>query len=170
VTSAVAELTAVGPYAATATATVVNDFVVGAAVTDGGWGYTKTPTMRIIGGGGTGAEAVAVVSNEVVVAVNILYAGGGYTNTPVIVIAPPFIPQPTMNIVALSVIAGSTARIMQLQFAGLSPYDDYQLQFTPIAGGVWTNFAMPFTPTYTVSTQNVIVTGNAGFFRVKYVP
>ena len=88
----------ISPRAATASATVVNGFVVGATITDGGYGYTNTPAVRIIGGGGSGAQAVAVVSNGVVIAVNVLDAGSGYTSTPVIVIAPPFIPQPTMAI------------------------------------------------------------------------
>jgi hypothetical protein len=59
---------------------------------------------------------------------------------------------------------------MQLGFGNLSPYDNYQLEFSPIAGGVWTNFALPFIPTSNVSTQSVIVSGSAGFFRLKYLP
>ena len=138
-------------------------------MTDGGYGYTNTPSVRIIGGGGSGAEVVAVVSNGVVIGLNILDAGYGYANTPVMVIAPPFIAQPTMGLVSLTpllpVVGGSMAQLMQLGFGGLSPYDNYQPEFTPIAGGVWTNFAMPFVPTSNVSTQEVVVTGNAGFFR-----
>jgi hypothetical protein len=38
------------PHDATATATVVDGFVVAAAITDGGCGYTNTPAARIIGG------------------------------------------------------------------------------------------------------------------------
>jgi hypothetical protein len=296
------------PYDATATATVDHEFVVAAPITDGGCGYTNTPGVRIIGGGGSGAEAVAVVSNGVVVAVNILDAGLGYTSTPVMVIEPPFIPQPTMGIAAVSLLsvtnagsgssyqlqvfsegtwanigaaftatsstftqyvagtagpnsyrlattpvplqayataevvdgfviaatvtsggsgyttnpavtiigngAGSNAtaiahvsggsvtnvtvtdagigytngativiapppanalwptvtQVMELDFAGLSPYDNYQLEFTPSGGGSWTNLGTPFTPTSPTSTQYISVSGNEGFFRVKYVP
>jgi len=128
------------PYAATANAIVTNGFVIDATVTDGGCGYTNTPTVRIIGGGGSGAEAVAVETNGVVIAVTVTNAGSGYTYSPVVVIAPPLIPQPTMGIVSLPVIGGSTAQIMQLGFGNLSPYDNYQLQFTATAGGVWTDF------------------------------
>jgi hypothetical protein len=297
------------PVAATATATVVNDFVVGATVTDGGLGYTNTPTVTIIGGGGSGAEAVAVVSNGVVVAVNILDAGDGYTNPPVLVIAPPFLPQPTLGIAAMSLLsftnlavgtnyqlqsflagiwsnlgaaftaAGSTVtqyvsgtasansyrlaatpvpsqayataqlddgfvvgatvtnggsgyatipavsiiggggggaqavavvsngvvtvvnvldagygytnapsiiiapppatatalspmvtQAMELDLGSLWPYGNYQLEFSPVAGGVWSNLGLPFTPTSSTSTQYVNVSGNAGFFRLAYVP
>jgi hypothetical protein len=163
-------VTGPSPHAATATATVVNGFFVGATITDNGYGYTNTPGVRIIGGGGSGAQAVAVVSNGVVIAVNILDTGSGYADTPVIVIAPPFIAQPTMGIVSLPVIVGSTAQLFQLGLGGLSPYDNYQLEFAPTGRGAWSNFALPFLPTSTVSTQDVIVTGEAGFFRLKYVP
>src|SRR5205809_242272 len=45
--------------AATATAIVVNGFLVGINITGSGCGYTNTPSLRIFGGGGTNAEAVA---------------------------------------------------------------------------------------------------------------
>ena len=48
------------PHAATATGSVINGFVVAASITDEGWGYTNTPPVRIIGGGGSGAQAVAL--------------------------------------------------------------------------------------------------------------
>jgi hypothetical protein len=308
VTSAVAALTVQVPRAATATATVVNNFVVGATISDGGFGYTNTPAVRIVGGGGNGAQAVAVVTNGRVIAVNILNTGYGYTNTPVIVIAPPFIPQATMGIAAMSMLrfaslavdtnyqfqcfsggtwlnvgaafnavsstftqyvsgtasansyrlaatpvpsqayatpqvvngfvvgatvtsggsgytanplvtivgegGGSNAtaiatvssgvvtgititstgfgytnppiitiapppanafspsvtQAMELDLGGLSPYDNYRLEFTPEAGGAWSNLGIPFTPTSATGTQCVNVSGNAGFFRVRYVP
>ena len=61
---------------------MVNGFVVGATIIDGGYGYTNTPAVRFIGGGGGGAQAVAVVSNGMVIAVNVMAAGFGYTSTP----------------------------------------------------------------------------------------
>jgi hypothetical protein len=157
------------PSAATATASVVNGFVVGATIADRGLGYTNTPTVRIIGGGGSGAQAVAVVSNAVVVAVNVTAAGSGYTSTPIIIIEPPFIPQPTMAISAL-LFGPLVTPVMQLNLANPSPYDNYQVQFSPAAGGTWTNLGAPFTPTATTSTQYANAIGGTGFFRVKYVP
>jgi hypothetical protein len=296
------------PRDATATATVVNGFVVGATITDGGFGYTNTPTVWITGGGGSGAQAVAVVVNGLVIAVNILSTGSNYTNTPVIAIAPPFIPQPTMGITALSMltftnvavgtnyqiqfVSGSTwantggaftaasstltqyvagtagpnsyrmaitpvpqqayataqvvngfvvgatltsggsgyttnpatailgegggsnataiatvsggvvtgikitstgigysnganiiiapppvsalwptvTQVMELDIGDLYPYDNYQLEFTPAAGGAWNTFGLPFAPTSATNIQYLNVSGNAGFFRVVYVP
>jgi hypothetical protein len=148
---------------------VVNGLVVGATIADEGLGYTNTPTVRIIGGGGSGAQAVAVVSNAVVVAVNVMAAGSGYTDAPIIVIEPPFIPQPTMAIAAL-VFGQLVTPVVELNLANLSPYDNYQLQFTPAAGVAWTNLGAPFTPTGTTSTQYGNASGRTGFFRVKYVP
>jgi hypothetical protein len=157
------------PYDATATAQVVDGFVVAATITDAGCGYTNTPGVRIIGGGGSGAQAAAVVTNGVVIAVNVLNAGSGYTDTPVVVIAPPFIPQPTMGISAL-LFGPLVTPVMELDLSNLSPYDNYQLQFTPVAGGTWTNLGAPFTPTAVTSIQYIEALGGAGFFRVKHVP
>ncbi len=91
------------PHTATGTATLGGGFVVDVILTDAGYGYTNTPLVRIIGGGGSGAQAVAVVSNGVVVAINMINAGSGYTNTPVVVFDPPFIPNPVLSIAPISV-------------------------------------------------------------------
>jgi hypothetical protein len=159
------------PYAATATATVVNGFVVGATLADAGCGYTNTPTVRIIGGGGSGAEAVAVVANSGVVAVNVLQAGSGYTSLPVVVIAPPFIPRPTIAMTPL--LFGPLVppvSVLQLNFANLSPYDSYQMRFSPAPTGPWTKLGNPFIPTASTNIQYFSGTGNAGFVRVEHLP
>ena len=59
---------------------------------------------------------------------------------------------------------------MELDLGKLSSYGNYQLEFSPAAGGVWSNLGLPFTPTSSTTTQYVNVSGNAGFFRVEYVP
>jgi hypothetical protein len=73
---------------ATATATIVSGFVVGATVTSGGSGYTSAPSVAITGNG-SGAAATATVSNGAVTAINITNAGSGYTTGATITIAPP---------------------------------------------------------------------------------
>ena len=70
------------PHAARATATLVNGFVVKATIEDAGYGYTNTPNIYIMGGGGSGAQATATVSNGNVTAISILDAGFGYTSSP----------------------------------------------------------------------------------------
>jgi len=99
------------PHRATATATVVNGFVVGATITDGGCGYTNAPQVLIQGGGGSGATATATISNGVVVAINVTSAGCCYTNVPEIEIAsPPFVP--TLSITSPSHRATATATLV----------------------------------------------------------
>ena len=82
----------INPRIATATAQVVNGFVVGATITDGGYGYVENPTVTITGGGGTGAKATATQINGVVTSITINNSGSGYTSTPTITIAPPPFP------------------------------------------------------------------------------
>ena len=75
---------------ASATATIVSGFVVGASVTSGGSGYPSPPAVTITGNGnGTGAAATATVSGGSVTAINITNAGSGYTTGATITIAPP---------------------------------------------------------------------------------
>ncbi len=170
-TSQVATLTLTNPppSAATATATVVNGFIVDITISDGGFGYTNIPLVRIISSDGTGAQALAVVSNGVVVAVNIMDTGNGYATTPVVVVEPPFIPAPVMNVTVLF-FGPLVPPMAQLSLANLSPYDNYQLEFSPVLGGAWTNLGAPFVPTEVTNTQFANAIGDAGFFRVEYVP
>ena len=143
---------------AAAIAVVVNGFVVGATITDGGYGYTNTPTVRILGGGGSGAEAVAVVSNWVVVAVNVLDAGSGYTNAPVVVIDPPFIPNPVLGIAPMSFLA----------FSNLTRGGVYQLQQS--VGWYWSNQPVSITATNALYTQMVAGVVSSGDYRLALNP
>jgi len=99
------------PRRATATSEVVNGFVVGAKVSDGGFGYQEPPAVLLVGGGGTGAKAVATVANGVVTGITITSPGTGYTSTPLVRIAsPPFSPELNVEVsrvkVAIKVILG----------------------------------------------------------------
>ena len=84
--------TQINPRISTATAQVVNGFVVGATITDGGYGYVSNPVITITGGGGSGAKATATQLNGVVTSITINNSGSGYTGTPTITIAPPPFP------------------------------------------------------------------------------
>jgi hypothetical protein len=148
------------PTQAYATAQLLNGFVIGATVTSGGSGYTTNPAVSIVGGGGSNATAVATVAGGVVTKITITDAGIGYTSTPSIVISPP----------PASALWPMVAPALALSLTNLSPYDNYQVEFTPALGGAWSNSGLPFTPTSTVNTQYVNEAGEAGFFRVKYVP
>ena len=158
VTSAVAVLTVLFPHAARATATVVNGFMLEATITDQGWGYTNTPSVRIIGGGGSGAQSVAVVSNGMVTAVNILNPGAGYTNTPLVVIDPPLISNPVLAIAPMSF----------LSFANLALGGTYQLQQS--IGWYWSNQPVSFTATNALYTQMVAGVAGSGDYRLALNP
>jgi hypothetical protein len=127
------------PYAATATATVVNGFVVGATVTDGGCGYTNAPVVSFIGGGGSGAAASAVLSNGVVVSITITDAGSGYTTTPAVEFGASITPS-----------SGVIAEVAPV-FSNLSVGATYQLQ---VSSGVspWIDYDSPFVATNSTIT------------------
>ena len=114
------------PHAATATATLDHGFVVTATITDGGCGYTNTPAVLIVGGGGTGATATAVVSNGVVVGITINDAGQGYISTPTILISSPL----GLQVVLIKAVKPS--------FLNLSLTTNYQMQISSDLR-TWTN-------------------------------
>ena len=149
------------PQQAYATVQVVDGFVIAASVTSGGSGYTASPAVTILNdAGGSNATATATVSGGIVTGITLTSAGIGYLSAPTLVIAPP----------PANALSPSVTPVMELSFASLSPYDSYQLQFTPVANGAWTNLGAPFTCTSSTNTQSVNLTGKAGFFRVRYVP
>jgi Concanavalin A-like lectin/glucanases superfamily/Immunoglobulin domain len=146
------------PHAATATATLFGTFVVSNSITDGGAGYTNTPLVRFIGGGGSGATAVAVVSNGVVTAINMISAGSGYTNAPLVVIDPPFISNPVLSIAPISI----------LTFSNLTSGSSYQLQ--QFQSWYWTNQPVSFTASSVLYTQMVSGAASAGEYRLALNP
>jgi hypothetical protein len=150
--------TLISPSTATANSVLTNGFVVGVNITDGGYGYTNTPTVRIIGGGGTGAQAVAVVSNGVIIAVNVLDAGDGYTSAPLVVINPPLIPYPVLGIAPMSFLA----------FSNLTVGGVYQLQQS--VAGYWTNQPVSFTATNALYTQMVTGVASGGDYQLARSP
>jgi hypothetical protein len=159
ITLIVGSVTPPAPQQATAIAVETNSFIVGVNLTDGGYGYTNTPSVQIIGGGGSGAEAVAVVSNGVVIAVNVLEAGDGYTNAPIVLIAPPFIFNPVLEIAPMSF----------LTFSNLTVFGVYQLQQLA-EGYYWTNLPVNFEATNALYTQMLAGVANSGDYRLALAP
>jgi hypothetical protein len=150
------------PAQAKATAQVAGGFVVGATVTDGGSGYTTNPAVTFVANGaGSNATANAYVSAGSVTNVLITSPGIGYVNGATIVIAPP---------PAIILWPYSVSQVMELDLSSLSPYDNYQLKFAPLANGTWSNLGDVFIPTTSVNTQYINVTGNVGFFRALRLP
>ncbi len=146
------------PRPATGTATIVNGFVVGAELTDGGYGYDAPPAVVLEGGGGTGASAVATVENKVVTGIQIINPGTGYTSAPEIFIAsPPFSPRLTVAVskvaVKLEVVLGNK----------------YQLETsTDLAS--WTAVGNVFVAQREQLTQEFDVAATGRYFRIQQVP
>lgn len=153
-----ARVTVAIPHAATATAIVVNGFVVGYTDLWGGWGYTNTPAVRFIDGAGSGAEAEALVTDGVVTEVKPLNPGSGFANPPLIVIAPPFIMEPKMTITAHSL----------LSFTNLVMGTPYRLQ--SFRGGAWINEGGAFFPTNSTFTHYVPGTASPTDYRLAVIP
>jgi hypothetical protein len=150
------------PRQAQAIAELVNGFMVGATLTDAGSGYDTSPLVNIIGGGGANAGAVTVVSEGIVTEIIVTNAGIGYTNDPSILIAPPPAPAATLW--------PFVTPVMKLDTGPLTPYDNYQLEFSPIVNGRWSDFGVTFTSTSTTSTQYFNQTNQVGFFRLRHLP
>ena len=81
-----------GPQRATATAQVVNGFVVGINLSNFGSGYTEPPAIRLFDSTGTGAEARAVVTNGRIAEIVIVSPGRNYSANTVVAIASPLFP------------------------------------------------------------------------------
>jgi len=145
---------------ATATATVSDGFVISATVTDPGCGYTNSPSIQIVGGGGTGAAATVVVTNGEVVQIIITDAGIGYTNTPSIYVNSP--------------IGAQIALVQALvpAFSNLSVGLNYQLQSSTDLV-TWMNQGPAFVATnatmYSPQYFNVPNT-NQLYFRLQGAP
>jgi len=88
-TSLTASLTLTKPYRATATAQVVNGFVVGLNVIDGGWGYTREPKIKIIDETGLGAIVHCIIENGVVTQIIVDKPGSKYSGETAILIGSP---------------------------------------------------------------------------------
>ena len=74
---------------ATATATITGGSVSAITVVNDGSGYTSTPHISLVGGGGSNATATAVLVGDVITAINITNAGSGYTSPPSVIVDPP---------------------------------------------------------------------------------
>ena len=105
---------------------------------------------------------VSEISAGVVTSITITNAGLGYTNTPTVQISQP---------PAAAVSPAAVQLVMRVDSASLAPYDNYQIQFTPVLGETWENWnGGLFSPTEVTNSQYLFVTNAAGFFRLGYVP
>jgi hypothetical protein len=137
---------------------MVNGFVVGVSVTDGGARYDTPPTVLLVGGGGSGALAVATVANGVVTGIAVTNPGSGYTATPSVRIAsPPFNPSLSVRVktvrVDLKVVLGRR----------------YQLESSTDLS-TWTPAGNPFVAQDELLTQDFDADDTGRFFRINQSP
>jgi hypothetical protein len=146
------------PRIAAGTATVINGFVIGVTITDYGSGYTNTPVVRLIGGGGSGAGAYATISNGRVTSITVTNTGNSYTNAPFVAIDPPYIFNPVLGIAPMSF----------LTFSNLTVGGAYQLQQS--VAWYWTNQSGSFTATNARYTQMVGGVAGSSDYRLALNP
>lgn len=128
-----------------ATASIANGFVVGVSVLRGGWGYQTVPSVRLVGGGGTGAKATATIDgNGIVLGIRVIEVGTGYTSAPTVLIEPPDMPTPRQELIGFA---------QSLRFSGLDDSLTYDLQAEDGAEFVSTGFR--FAPTKGVISMRV---------------
>lgn len=141
---------------ASAVAQVVNGFVVGVTLEDGGQGFTVPPAVDILGTG-TGAKAVASVSNGRVTGIQVTSPGSGYNGTvSVRIAAPPRAPSLAIAVqtvrVTLNVIEGLRYRIeSSADLATWHPAGEFLAEADTI-------------------TRDFTVAESGSFFRVEQLP
>ncbi|MGZ8919693.1 MAG: hypothetical protein ACXW3L_01790, partial [Limisphaerales bacterium] len=147
---------------ATAIAEVVNGYLVGFTLIDGGAGYAYAPPIHILDGSGTGASAVASVQNGTITALHILAAGSGYSSAPTMLIDTPANPlsapvatvsKPTKVAVDLHLVSGK-----QYLFESSSDLRN------------WTQLKDPFLAEQSTLTEEFPVQESAQFFRLTPIP
>jgi hypothetical protein len=89
IATSTATLALTQPYRATGTVQVVNGYVVGLTVTDGGWGYTREPKFRIKDETGSGASGHCVIENGVVTQIILDQPGSDYSGEATVLIGSP---------------------------------------------------------------------------------
>jgi len=146
------------PRGARATAVVVNGFVVGIDLLDGGCGYETAPTVRIVGGGGEGATATAVIDNGRVVEVVATGAGSGYSESPnVFVESPPYMP--SLEIAVSRVLVTLRVRVNH----------NYVLE-SSFDCQTWMQVGYHFTADAESLTMEFEVADTGRYFRIQEVP
>lgn len=127
-------------------------------IIDPSCGFTNNPTVRIVGGGGTGATATSVETDGLLTSIIVTDPGSGYTNAPrVLIESPPFTPT-----VAVAVSAVKVTQHVRINH-------NYLLEGSPDLS-VWTPTAPPFTAEQEYVAQELPVSGAGQFFRIREVP
>jgi len=137
-----------------ATAQMLSGFVYGATVTNGGAGYTITPRVQFIGGGGSGAIGNASITNGQVTTITMTNAGSGYTSSPSILIDPP-----------TGLLVGQTNATLNLSAITTNKAGGYYVIITNIYGSITSsvaNLTIAYPPSISQQPQNQTVGDGSG--------
>jgi hypothetical protein len=140
-TSSVTALT-ISPAPAQATPVVVNGFIVGATLTDGGCGYASAPTITFEGQAGTGASGYAQISNGSVTNIVITAAGYGYPAGTTLQLSPPVFPELFIASSQVAMPSGAATPVITNGFVvganltapGAGYVDPPSVSFTDVSG------------------------------------
>ncbi|MGZ8939298.1 MAG: hypothetical protein ACXW32_08825, partial [Limisphaerales bacterium] len=149
------------PSPASATAQHYNGFVVGINLTDPGSGYTYTPFVRLIGGGGIGASAVATVVSNRVESIEIVNSGIGYTSAPTVVIQSPAEGPGASEFLDLRITYAAVT-------FELIPGKRYTLE-SSFDRSTWTAVGEPFIAQQATLTEEFAVEQTGRFFRLTEI-
>jgi hypothetical protein len=144
---------------AIADAQIVNGFLVGLNLRDGGAGYITVPEVSIIGGGGTGATAQATIANGLVTGFTVTSAGSGYASLPKIIVSAP----------TLAKITPDLALLKYRVTAGASVGGSYQF-YTSSDLHAWTAAGSLITAITNSISQDFDVDGPSRFFKAELLP
>jgi hypothetical protein len=150
-TSAVATLT-VTLMPARATPIILNGFVTGATLLDGGCGYSSPPVVIISGTGGSGAAGYAETSNGTVTNIAITSTGYGYPTNATLFIALPVYP---------------VLQIKQGLFSPAPATADPVIASGHVVGAVVTSGGSGYTEPPTVSISDATGHGAGAYARVS---
>jgi hypothetical protein len=144
---------------ARAAARIVDGFLVGIDLIDGGKDYYEAPAIRIVGGAGSGAKAVAQISDGAVTGFTITSAGFGYSaDTEVRIGSPPFEPS----------ISAFGIGLLNLTL-DVTPGNSYQLEGSTNLID-WSSIGSPFAAISPSYDQGFQLPDPAQFFRLRRVP
>ncbi len=160
-TSTAATLTLAQPRRAAATVQVVDGAITGLTITDGGYGYSRVPNVRIRDESGTGFEGHCIVENGIVVGIVIDNPGSNYSSEATILIGSPGI-NSSLEIGTSELNAG--VRITMHLALGM----EYQL-WSSVDCVDWTQEGEPFTAEEEEMDILRETEGNGRFFKLQEI-
>ena len=147
------------PITAVATPEILNGFLVGATILNGGQGYDAPPFVTVLDNFGTGALATTTIEDGVVTGIRFVEAGIGYSdNTLLTLDSPPPNPDATPRVTEVELS-------MQMDF----PNNYYTIEASADLAN-WQQIGEPFFANEKTHTLKVRVDDDSRYFRAIQQP